>query len=254
MILRRVSLLVTLWLAAGPAAATSYLQFDFGDTPGSGAVGPAHADGSILGSETAWIHVPGDIALQQPPSPLIRVGREATSGTSIIDWSLLPLYPDIIYTPTPGSPFDNDVLGDTVRTTFNDHAFGVRIPVDPGRYAVYVTGNSDAENRHDMQIWAGGDDVGDGLTPFSGFGSAQMPNLTDGAFVQNDNYVRIETDVAAGQWLVVVSKNNTPGGEAVLSSLQVVNVTAIPEPQTYALLLAGLGLLGFAARRKKLRP
>ena len=28
------------------------------------------------------------------------------------------------------------------------------------------------------------------------------------------------------------------------------NVAAIPEPQTYALLLAGLGLLGFAARRR----
>jgi hypothetical protein len=30
-----------------------------------------------------------------------------------------------------------------------------------------------------------------------------------------------------------------------------VNVTAVPEPETYAMLLAGLGLLGFAARRNK---
>jgi len=30
-------------------------------------------------------------------------------------------------------------------------------------------------------------------------------------------------------------------------------VTAIPEPETYAMLLAGLGLLGFAARRRKLK-
>ena len=30
-----------------------------------------------------------------------------------------------------------------------------------------------------------------------------------------------------------------------------VNVTAIPEPETYAMLLAGLGLLGFMARRRK---
>jgi hypothetical protein len=30
-------------------------------------------------------------------------------------------------------------------------------------------------------------------------------------------------------------------------------VAAIPEPETYAMLLAGLGLLGFAARRRHLR-
>jgi len=30
-----------------------------------------------------------------------------------------------------------------------------------------------------------------------------------------------------------------------------VSVAAVPEPETYALMLAGLGLLGFMARRKK---
>ncbi len=29
------------------------------------------------------------------------------------------------------------------------------------------------------------------------------------------------------------------------------NVSAVPEPETYAMMLAGLGLLGFAARRRK---
>ena len=32
------------------------------------------------------------------------------------------------------------------------------------------------------------------------------------------------------------------------------NVTPVPEPETYAMLLAGLSLLGFAARRRKLQP
>jgi len=29
------------------------------------------------------------------------------------------------------------------------------------------------------------------------------------------------------------------------------SVTAVPEPETYAMLLAGLGLVGFMARRRK---
>jgi len=35
-------------------------------------------------------------------------------------------------------------------------------------------------------------------------------------------------------------------GEAYFST----TITAVPEPETYAMLLAGLGLLGFMARRK----
>jgi hypothetical protein len=30
-----------------------------------------------------------------------------------------------------------------------------------------------------------------------------------------------------------------------------VTVTAVPEPETYALFMAGLGLMGFIARRRK---
>jgi len=43
--------------------------------------------------------------------------------------------------------------------------------------------------------------------------------------------------------------------QALWSSLTVenVNVSAIPEPETYALLIAGLGLIGFATRRRQRR-
>ncbi len=37
----------------------------------------------------------------------------------------------------------------------------------------------------------------------------------------------------------------------VLDNVNVSGVTAVPEPETYAMMLAGLGLLGFAARRRK---
>lgn len=40
----------------------------------------------------------------------------------------------------------------------------------------------------------------------------------------------------------------TPGDPYLSANF---NVSAVPEPETYAMMLAGLGLLGFAARRKK---
>jgi len=40
-----------------------------------------------------------------------------------------------------------------------------------------------------------------------------------------------------------------PQGE----SEKLVAVTAVPEPETYAMMLAGLGLIGTIARRRKVR-
>lgn len=42
------------------------------------------------------------------------------------------------------------------------------------------------------------------------------------------------------------------GAKADQFYLSAVSVTAVPEPETFALLLAGMGLVGFAARRRKL--
>jgi hypothetical protein len=44
--------------------------------------------------------------------------------------------------------------------------------------------------------------------------------------------------------------DTNPGGFAPGPSISM-SVTPIPEPETYAMLLAGLGLLGFAARRRR---
>lgn len=41
------------------------------------------------------------------------------------------------------------------------------------------------------------------------------------------------------------------GGDGVGMLLDNVTVTAVPEPETYAMMLAGLGLLGFVARRRR---
>ena len=47
---------------------------------------------------------------------------------------------------------------------------------------------------------------------------------------------------------------NEGNGTTNFGSTTLYEVTAVPEPETYAMMLAGLGLLGFAARRRKTSP
>jgi hypothetical protein len=42
----------------------------------------------------------------------------------------------------------------------------------------------------------------------------------------------------------------TPGGAPPISFLDGVSLTAVPEPASWALMLAGFGLVGLAARRR----
>ena len=56
----------------------------------------------------------------------------------------------------------------------------------------------------------------------------------------SDNLGAFSVDVRAGAW-----------GPYANDKVQGMSVSAVPEPESYAMLLAGLGLLGFTARRKK---
>ena len=71
-----------------------------------------------------------------------------------------------------------------------------------------------------------------------------------GAFITNPNSLNSDfftVDLDAGTALKVGSFIGTVNG------LTSAPVSAIPEPETYAMMLAGLGMLGFASRRRKNR-
>ena len=44
---------------------------------------------------------------------------------------------------------------------------------------------------------------------------------------------------------------NAQGGPETISAIRLAQVAAVPEPETYALMLAGIGALGFVARRRR---
>jgi hypothetical protein len=80
-------------------------------------------------------------------------------------------------------------------------------------------------------------------------------------YVTPGNYIASITQIGRGDWTTDFNCNvNTQVGCGVAnwftlpytqSDSRSFNITVVPEPQTYAMLLAGLGLLRFMARRRK---
>ena len=60
------------------------------------------------------------------------------------------------------------------------------------------------------------------------------------------------SNVAAGEFYTF--KFNGAAPHVLLDQLSLSTVTAVPEPETYAMMLAGLGLVGFMSRKRSQKP
>lgn len=100
-------------------------------------------------------------------------------------------------------------------------------------------------------VWASG-----GVINFSLFGFGDLGSIT--ASLNNNAFTASATQpgvftlapvyLGAGPLTLTVSGIVSSGGGSYGGNI---NVLAVPEPETYAMMLGGLGLLGFMARRRK---
>jgi len=84
--------------------------------------------------------------------------------------------------------------------------------------------------------------------------AAQMPHNATGATTMSGT-LDLGTSIASGStvYLRWIDDNGTPTSPDQAIGLNNLTIAAmpVPEPESYAMLLAGLGLIGFAARRRK---
>ncbi|MEP7099924.1 MAG: FxDxF family PEP-CTERM protein [Burkholderiales bacterium] len=83
-------------------------------------------------------------------------------------------------------------------------------------------------------------------------GASTVATFANSGTDAQEHYTLGQTLLAAGNYSLVITGLQSPAAASYAGNLAVV-AAPVPEPETYALLLAGLGVLGFVARRRR-RP
>jgi hypothetical protein len=101
-------------------------------------------------------------------------------------------------------------------------------------------------------VWSigGNDKQGLSITDFSLFdNNGKLLTANQLSSGQTDNWALSYANLSAGSYYVQIS--GTALGNGASKYTADLSVSPVPEPESYAMMLAGLGLVGFAARRTK---
>jgi len=137
--------------------------------------------------------------------------------------SLLSFYDDYTFTLSPAASFSSITASINLGSFFGIDNISARLYQGSGPFSAGTTPL--------MQAWS---------TPFSA-----APGITGSTAVISMSTLPADTYTLEIRGNVVGTYGGTYSGS--------LNVAAIPEPETYALLMAGLGLIGFVARRKNVK-
>ncbi|HWL53915.1 MAG TPA: hypothetical protein VNQ90_15855 [Chthoniobacteraceae bacterium] len=233
------------------AASASVLMLDFGPTtvaPADQTNSPYHTVNTSF-SDTAW----NKIEITNPASLVYSDGSAATGVTltlgsspnsTVVDFSSLPTHSNALGTQIGTGVFAGTSVGrdgiyrGNVGSQNNQVALKIG-GVTAGTYEIYVVGlntNTRISDQSPMNFYAAatGDvstfDTG-GLTP-----DATTLITANTPWMEGGSYGKITVDLAAGQYLVLVSDGAGSESRGFLNSVQIV---AIPEPSTVILGLAG---------------
>ena len=148
----------------------------------------------------------------------------------------------IVYSTTlsnAGEPVPTSPGAGSATVTVNDVAMSISVSVT---FANLVAGAS-AAHIHCCTATAGTGSIGVAL------GLAGFPNATSGIYnaaFTPATFATIAAGMAAGKAYINIHSPGTYAGGEIRGFL-----APVPEPQTYALMLAGLGVLGWAERRRQ---